>query len=346
LAGDTPGNPTGNHIWRFTGWDPVPNYDSDVTSDATYVARWTKIDYTVTYLPGDHGTLTDGPTVFNKHYGDATPEFTGKKTGNPGYAFAGWDPAVADKVTGDATYTAQWVYNANPATVTLRAVKTANVPMKAGLFEFALCESDADGKQGKEIETQTNGAGRESAVVFDAISYGESGTWLYLMREKQTNLSGWTTDNAQYLISVSVSDDGKGQHIAVVSVKNGEEWVPYVPYAGAGTADAASLRFANGYASPNRSPSPPEKPEPGAEEDPPVPAGPDGPDTDPDPDTDPAAEPEPAPEEYTPPGELPQTGATASEAAGKAALAAVLALLLALAAGVILRKRFTHTQKP
>jgi pilin isopeptide linkage protein len=403
--------------YEFTGWavagEAIKKPAAKVTKDVTYVAQWKPILYTVTYKDGDgddkHGAdpaqlpqTYDGLT-----YGTETPVFRvkgepGVPTGEPGYEFTGWEAldggdlerilplggrsAPAETVTGDATYVAKWVYNAEPATVVLRAVKTANVPMKAGLFEFALCESDADGKQGKEIETQTNGAGSESAVVFDAISYGESGTWLYLMREKQTNLSGWTTDNAQYLIRVSVSDDGKGQHVAVVSVKNGEEWVPYVPYAGTGTADAASLRFANVYASQTGSPSPPEKPEPE-----PTPAPAPAPEPKPEPAPEPAPEPEPVPkhpdppvaggwtaetledgsvlitgpdkrplgtyryedggwiwEEYVPDSGLPQTGTAvlADDVSKRAPLVLVLALLLALAAGVILRRRFTHTQKP
>ena len=37
------------------------------------------------------------------------PAFDGETTGEPGWTFAGWEPEVADKVTGNATYTAKFV---------------------------------------------------------------------------------------------------------------------------------------------------------------------------------------------------------------------------------------------
>ena len=72
--------------------------------------------YQVTFLAGDHGKLTNaegeetaklGP--FKVHYGDTTPGASNwEKHPDAGYAFDKWDPAVAAKVTGNATYTAQW----------------------------------------------------------------------------------------------------------------------------------------------------------------------------------------------------------------------------------------------
>lgn len=66
-----------------------------------------KIGYTVTYAPGKYGTFKT-----QKHdakHGDATPAFDGETTGKPGWTFAGWEPAVAKTVTGNATYTAVFV---------------------------------------------------------------------------------------------------------------------------------------------------------------------------------------------------------------------------------------------
>ena len=65
--------------------------------------------YTVTYVPGEHGTFADDPHTAK--YGDPTPAFAGETTGEPGWTFAGWTPEVADKVTGNVTYTAQWTQN-------------------------------------------------------------------------------------------------------------------------------------------------------------------------------------------------------------------------------------------
>ncbi len=74
------------------------------------MAQWTQNEYTVKYQPGIQGTFAEQSTS-GLHYGDATPDFDGTPTGNPGWSFAGWSPEVADTVTGDATYVAQWTQN-------------------------------------------------------------------------------------------------------------------------------------------------------------------------------------------------------------------------------------------
>jgi len=96
----TPGNPG----WRFTGWLPAPA--ATVTADATYVAQWERIQYTVRYEPGAQGTFTAQVTT-GLFYNDATPAAPATP-GNPGWRFTGWLPAPAATVTADATYVAQW----------------------------------------------------------------------------------------------------------------------------------------------------------------------------------------------------------------------------------------------
>lgn len=68
--------------------------------------------YTVTYQPGDHGTLdgagTDGNVVHsNLKNGDPTPDAP-TVNADEGYYFIGWEPTRAETVTGNATYTAQY----------------------------------------------------------------------------------------------------------------------------------------------------------------------------------------------------------------------------------------------
>ncbi|MDH6368094.1 MULTISPECIES: hypothetical protein [unclassified Breznakia] len=63
--------------------------------------------YTVSYNPGEHGTFaeeTHRRNVFNSN----TPTFTGTTDGETGWFFSGWDKTIADKVTGNTVYTAQW----------------------------------------------------------------------------------------------------------------------------------------------------------------------------------------------------------------------------------------------
>lgn len=63
--------------------------------------------YSVTYLPGEHGAFRE-QTTENILTGMPTPEFVGNKTGEDGWKFDGWNPAVSDTVTQDVTYTAKW----------------------------------------------------------------------------------------------------------------------------------------------------------------------------------------------------------------------------------------------
>ena len=61
--------------------------------------------FTVTYLPGLHGTFKPQSTVVA--YGSPTPAAP-KATGDANYVFMGWAPTVSAVVTNDVTYTAQW----------------------------------------------------------------------------------------------------------------------------------------------------------------------------------------------------------------------------------------------
>ena len=68
-----------------------------------------KDTFTIKYQKGDHAADTFTEQEYTAKYDDPTPTFTGNKDGQLGYKFDGWTPEVADKVTGDVTYTAQWV---------------------------------------------------------------------------------------------------------------------------------------------------------------------------------------------------------------------------------------------
>ena len=101
----------------FKDWNPA--VAEKVTGDVTYVATWGKdknnngIDdneetkYTVTYTDGVDGEVFADQVYGNLLSGVATPAFEGTPTREE-YVFKGWEPAVAEKVTGDATYAATW----------------------------------------------------------------------------------------------------------------------------------------------------------------------------------------------------------------------------------------------
>ena len=105
--------------------------------------------YCVLYTDG-----VEGETVFADQYyyaasGAATPAFSGTPA-RAGYTFTGWQPAVAETVTANVTYTAQWTVNrytitldarggaVEPGSVTVtygQAVGTLPTPTRDG-FEF------------------------------------------------------------------------------------------------------------------------------------------------------------------------------------------------------------------
>ena len=95
--------------YKFTGW--TPTVADTVTRNATYTAQWEKLTpaetFTVTYTDGVDNEEIFKDQVYTVKFGKATPAFNGTPA-RDGYKFTGWTPAVADIVTRNATYTAQW----------------------------------------------------------------------------------------------------------------------------------------------------------------------------------------------------------------------------------------------
>jgi len=141
---DTPAAPTetpGEEGYTFIGWNPTPA--ATVTEDATYTAQWQQdsqpVDtFTVTYAPGEHGTFD--PVVHEElASGSDTPAAPTETPGQEGYTFTGWDPAVADTVTEDATYTAQWQQDSQPSDngyIIIDVTVTGNQSSQSDVFTF------------------------------------------------------------------------------------------------------------------------------------------------------------------------------------------------------------------
>ena len=95
--------------YKFTGWTPA--VADTVTRNATYTAQWEKLTpaetFTVTYTDGVDNEEIFKDQVYTVEFGKATPAFNGTPA-RDGYKFTGWTPTVADTVTRNATYTAQW----------------------------------------------------------------------------------------------------------------------------------------------------------------------------------------------------------------------------------------------
>ncbi len=88
----------------FKGWAPA--VAETVTENVTYVAQWNAL-YTVTYTDGVDGEELFADQSYTVENGEATPAFVGTPE-REGYVFKGWAPTVADTVTGNVTYVAQW----------------------------------------------------------------------------------------------------------------------------------------------------------------------------------------------------------------------------------------------
>ena len=98
------GTPT-REGYNFLGWEP--RVADKVTADATYTAQWEVKEFTVKYVDGVDGEEVFADQSYTVKYNEATPAFSGTPT-REGYNFLGWEPRVAEKVTADATYAAQW----------------------------------------------------------------------------------------------------------------------------------------------------------------------------------------------------------------------------------------------
>lgn len=93
--------------YKFVGWEP--KVAKTVTEDVTYVAQWIAL-YTVTYTDGVDGEELFADQSTTVEDGSKTPVFNGTPE-RAGYTFAGWAPEVAETVTENVTYTAQWTAN-------------------------------------------------------------------------------------------------------------------------------------------------------------------------------------------------------------------------------------------
>ena len=138
--------------YKFAGWEPT--VAATVTKDVTYIAQWEEVDttFTVKYNDNVKGKAFKEQVYEDLKYNEDTPDFNGTPK-RSGYTFTGWKPVVADRVTKDVVYYAQWKSNSGKDNVP----KTGDgqIVMILGsvlLFSFcgatAVCLNDRKRKQG------------------------------------------------------------------------------------------------------------------------------------------------------------------------------------------------------
>ena len=93
---------------KVEGYQPK-RVDSSLSDNGkTLTLSFEKTTHTVTYNDGVDGVeIFADQTTRDIKYGSATPVFNGTPQ-REGYEFVGWEPAVAETVTSDATYKASW----------------------------------------------------------------------------------------------------------------------------------------------------------------------------------------------------------------------------------------------
>lgn len=97
--------PVPNSGYRFVGWEPA--LPQTINSSTTYTAIFEEL-YSVTFLPGDHGTLT-GTTQYTNIISGSTFSGTAPTvTPNEGYEFDAWSPEIPTTVTSNVTCTATY----------------------------------------------------------------------------------------------------------------------------------------------------------------------------------------------------------------------------------------------
>ena len=97
--------------------------------------------FSVTYEPGEHGTFEPQVTRDLEIGADtpAAPEVTGED----GWEFVGWSPAVSDKVTGNNVYVAQWQEVQVPVALTYTVSYEAGGAGVTGLPALDIIEENA-----------------------------------------------------------------------------------------------------------------------------------------------------------------------------------------------------------
>lgn len=137
-------------------------------------------------------------------------------------------------------------YEAEDTDIIISAIKNlTGRDLNDGEFKFVLKDKD-----GKIVATATNSQGGK--IVFDKIVLTEAGTYTYTVFEETGTLENVTYDKTEYVVEVTVTDDGKGRLVAST---------PVIKKAGSSDV-VAEIVFENTYAVPTPDPDPtPEYPD-------------------------------------------------------------------------------------
>ena len=151
-------------MWVLTDLAMTPETSGEVTAEK----------YTVTYTDGVDGEEVFKDQSYTVQAGKATPAFNGTPA-RKGYAFAGWKPAVAATVTGNATYEATWKPNSATTTPSDDKPNTGDAtnPKTEDASKVKNSAATAAGKSSAAAMPKTGAAG--DAVLRIALLFAGSG---------------------------------------------------------------------------------------------------------------------------------------------------------------------------
>ena len=141
-------------------------------------------------------------------------------------------------------------YSAKPVTVADPPVEKKVTGYEGDAYPTFSFTMRAEDKASPMPEGSTSGSKTvllegPGKVEFGRITFAKPGTYTYRVWEKQLHVEGWTCDQTQFLLTYEVTDDGKGQLVARLTVR---------PVAGDVTGDAVGeATFTNSYQKPGSS---------------------------------------------------------------------------------------------
>jgi len=167
-----------SNVWTVPFIYGYNNYD-------IYYATTSITNYTVSYLPGEHGDFA--PQIFyDLKFGDPMP----KPQSYPGYAgwrFAGWEPSLYTIVTGDFTFVAKWQQAHLPLSVTFIDFDGTQIRTEAVLY-------------GNKVTTPANYVVGSTALRTGYTFTGWDGSYLCVTENLILTAQYIPTDNTKHLV--------------------------------------------------------------------------------------------------------------------------------------------------
>ena len=236
--------------------------------------------YKVTYKDGVEGTVFADQVTEKIPAGHDTPGFEGS-TERPGYVFAGWDPEVADTVTEDAEYTAQWTPADDTAYKVEHWLETAgsDADLNSLAADFELAETEeltgTTGEtvtavpktyEGFEFDETVAGTIKEGVVAAD----GSLVLRLYYVRKAYTvtyEYTGTVPENASALPETKTYRFGETVQVADDAAAEGYEFSGW-DREGSFTMPAEDVTITGSFEKKEPTPTPTEEPTPTPTEEP------------------------------------------------------------------------------